>query len=138
MSAIKDIMTKNPICLTEHTNVHKARMLMAEKSIRHIPVKNLEGSQLIGLLSQKALLSNAIKIINQRGLEKLEHEEKSIAISTIMDTSPSIFNLDDQLIDVAKDLIKQKSGCVSIVENNQLVGVITSNDFVKLAIEQLS
>lgn len=130
-------MTKNPICLSEHANVNKARMLMAEKSIRHIPVKDIENNRLIGMLSQKSVLSNAIKIINQRGLENLEHEEKSSEISAIMDTSPSIFDVNDQLIDVANNLLQQKSGCVAILENGTLVGVITSNDFVKLAVKQL-
>ena len=57
MSRIQDIMTKNPICLSEQANVHRARMLMAEKSIRHIPIKNIDYGQLIGMLSQKAVLS---------------------------------------------------------------------------------
>ncbi len=137
MSKIQDIMTKNPICLSEHANVHRARMLMAEKSIRHIPIKNIDNGQLIGMLSQKAVLSNAIKIINQRGLEKLEHEEKSMEIAAIMETSPATFDVSDNLIDVANNLLQQKSGCVAILESKKLVGVITSNDFVKLTVKQL-
>ncbi len=137
MSKIQDIMTKNPICLSEHANVNKARMLMAEKSIRHIPVKDIENNQLIGMLSQKAVLSNAIKIINRRGLQKLEHEEKSTEIATIMETSPATFDVGDNLVEVANNLLQQKSGCVAILENEILVGVITSNDFVKLAVKQL-
>ena len=112
-------------------------MLMAEKSIRHIPIKDLESNQLIGMLSQKAVLSNAIKIINRRGLEKLEHEEKSLEVTTIMDTLPAFFDIEDNLLDVAINLLQNKSGCVAIVADKKLVGVITSNDFVKLAIKQL-
>ena len=138
MSKIEDIMTKNPICLSEHANVHRARLLMAEKSIRHIPIKNIDNGQLIGMLSQKSVLSNAIKIINQRGLERLEHEEKSIGIATIMETSPATFDVGDKLLEVANNLLQQKSGCVAILKNTKLVGVITSNDFVKLAVTQLA
>jgi len=130
-------MTKDPYCLSEHANAHKARMLMAEKSIRHIPIKNNEDGLLIGMLSQKSVLSNAIKVINQRGLEKLEHEEKSIEVASIMDKSPAVFDVNDNIVNIAKNLLQQKSGCVAITENGKLVGVITSNDFVKLAVEQL-
>ena len=137
MSSIQDIMTKDPFCLSEHANVYKARMMMAEKSIRHIPIKNIENNQLIGLLSQKAVLSNAIKIINQRGFEKLEHEEKSIEIASIMNDSPAVCDVEDNIVDVARKLLEQKSGCVAITEKNKLVGVITSNDFVKLTVKQL-
>ena len=138
MNSIKDIMTENPYCLSEYTNVHKARMLMANKSIRHIPIKDLDSNKLIGMLSQKDVLSNAIKIINQRGLERLEHEEKSMELSTLMNKSPAVFDINDNLVDIADDLLSKKSGCVAIVENEILVGVITSNDFVKLAVQQLT
>jgi len=137
MSKIQEIMTKNPICLSEHANVHKARMLMAEKSIRHIPVKNSETNQMVGMLSQKALLANAIKIINKRGINQLEHEEKSTEVSSIMDNNPAVFNIESNLLDVANSLLEKKNGCVAITQDDNLVGVITSNDFVKLTVREL-
>ena len=130
-------MTKNPICLSFHANVNKARMLMAEKSIRHIPVKDPETDLMVGMLSQKALLANAIKIINERGINQLEHEEKATEVSNIMDTKPAVFDIESNLIDVANSLLEKKNGCVAITQNDKLVGVITSNDFVKLAVKQL-
>ncbi len=138
MNSIKEIMTENPIYLSGHANVNKARMIMADKSIRHIPVKDLDRDRLVGMISQKAVLSNAIKIINNRGLEQLEHTEKSMEVSSIMNPSPAVFEVSDQLIEVAKNLLVEKHGCVAIEEKGKLVGVITSNDFVKLAIQQLS
>ncbi len=137
MSSISELMTKNPICLSEHVNIHKARMLMAEKSIRHIPVKDTDTNKLIGMVSQKSILANAIKIINKRGLDSLEHEEKSMQLSTIMDKSSQPFDINDSLANVANTLLKQKTGCVAILKDDKLVGVITSNDFVKLAIDLL-
>ena len=138
MTDISQIMTPNPIFMSQVTNINKARMLMAEKKIRHIPIKDTDTGKLIGMLSQKAVLANAIKIINQRGLEQLEHAEKSMDIASIMDTEPAIFKLSAKLLDVANNLIEQRSGCVAITDNENLVGVVTSNDFVKLAIAQLS
>ncbi len=138
MTKIQQIMTAKPICLSQHADVHKARMLMADKSIRHIPIKDMETNQIKGLVSQKSLLANAIKIINQRGLERLEHEEKSLSVSDIMDTNVSTCDINDPLINVANMLLQQKSGCVVVLEDQKIVGVITSNDFVKLAVQQLS
>jgi CBS domain-containing protein len=132
MNKISDIMTKDPLFLSPHANVHKARMLMSENSIRHIPIKDIENQELVGMIDQKAVLSNAIKVINARGLENLEHEEKSMPISDIMNVSPSTVEVNVELIDVANSLLKKKSGCVAITDNKQLVGIITSSDFVKL------
>ncbi len=138
MTEIQQIMTPKPICLSPHSDVHKARMLMAEKSIRHIPIKDLESNQLVGLVSQKSLLANAIKTINQRGLEQLEHEEKSLSLAEIMDTNPSTCDINAPLLEVAQLLLGEKGGCVVVTENGNISGVITSNDFVKLAVKQLS
>ena len=131
-------MTSNPLFMSQVTNIYKARMLMAEKKIRHIPIKDAGNGNLIGMLSQKLVLANAIKIINQRGLDKLEDIEKSQDIASIMDNNLSVFDVSDKLLDVAKCLIEQRSGCIAITDNDKLIGVVTSNDFVKLAIEQLS
>lgn len=138
MSQISEIMTRDPICLSEHANVHKARMLMAEKSIRHIPIIDPESKELIGMLNQKAVLANAIKIINQRGVEKLEHKEKSIEVASIMHRNPSSLETDQSLLTVANTLLEQKSGCVVICEQSKVVGVVSSKDFVKLAARELA
>jgi len=138
MTKIQQIMTANPICLSQHSDVHKARMLMAEKSIRHIPVKDIEKNQLVGLVSQKTLLANAIKIINQRGLEQLEHEEKSLSLADIMNQEPLTCDINTSLLDAAQLLLSRKGGCVVVLENGKISGVITSNDFVKLTVKQLS
>ncbi len=137
MSQISEIMTTEPICLSEHANVHKARMLMAEKSIRHIPVIDPDSKKLIGILNQKAVLSNAIKVINQRGLENLEHEEKSMEIASIIQVEATQVDINQPLLEVANILLEQKSGCVVISDNQQVVGVITSKDFVKFAAREL-
>lgn len=136
MSRITQIMTHNPEFLSQHTNVNKARMTMAEKKIRHLPIKDSSNGKLIGILSQKSILSNAIKIINQRGMDKLEYIEKSMSVASIMDSDPAIFDINADIRDVAASLLEQRSGCIAIEENNQLVGVITSSDFVKLALRE--
>ena len=138
MTEISKIMTPDPLSVTQHANVNKARMLMAEHKIRHLPVKDIETGRVAGLISQKALLANAIKIINHRGFDQLEYTEKSMDVESIMDKSPAVFEVNADVIDVAKSLRDQRSGCVTIEENGKLVGVVTSSDFVKLVVDQMS
>ena len=130
-------MTENPIFVSEHANVHRARMLMAEKNIRHLPVKSVDTGELIGVLGQKAVLANAIKIINQRGFDKLEHTEKSMDVGSILKREAVVFSPDTDVLEVAKALKSRRGGCIAIVDNGKLVGVVTSSDFVDLAISQL-
>ena len=137
MACIESIMTPNPVFVSQYTNINKARMLMAEKKVRHLPVKDVDSGKLIGVLSQKAVLANAIKVINQRGFDQLAHTEKSIDVASIMDDAPAVFDTSTQIIVVAKSLLDQRSGCIAIEKDGKLVGVVTSSDFVKLAVQQL-
>ncbi len=134
MVEIKAIMTPDPIFVTQHTNVHKARMLMADKMIRHIPIKNAETGELIGILGQKAVLANAIKIVNKRGFDMLEHIERSMDVASIFDKTPITVESNTNALEVAKIFKEKKPGCVAVVDNNKLVGIVTSSDFVELAV----
>lgn len=135
MSEIKKVMTENPHCVGEHTNLYKARLLMAEKKVRHLPVKNTDSGKTIGLVTQAALLANTMKIVNQRGIEQLDHEQKSMNVSNIMETNVAIMDITKPLIDVAQLLKDQSCGCVCIESDKQLVGIVSSSDFVKHYIE---
>ncbi len=135
MPKISEIMTLNPVSLSQLANVNRARLLLVEKKIRHLPVKDTETGKLIGILSQKAVLANAIKIVNQRGFDDLEHVEKSMEIAQIMNTQPVICDINDAVSHVAQKLLSMRSGCIAIEDQGKLVGVVTSSDFVKLAIK---
>ncbi|TQV80289.1 CBS domain-containing protein [Aliikangiella coralliicola] len=137
MASIESIMTPNPVFVSQHSNINKARMLMAEKKVRHLPVKDASSGKLIGMVSQKAVLAHAIKVINQRGFEQLEHTEKSMDVASIMDDSPAVFDISTELLPVAKSLLEQRSGCIAIESEGKLAGVVTSSDFVKLAVQEL-
>ena len=137
MLTTKQLMTANPIHVSKHMNIHKARMLMAEHKVRHLPVKDIDSGKTVGLLTQKRLLKNAIAIVSKHNFEKLEHIEKSMDVESLMKSEVSVFDVDSELLSLAKSLRESNNGCVCIEENNQLVGVVTSSDFVKLAIDQL-
>ncbi|MGX5174230.1 CBS domain-containing protein [Aliikangiella sp. IMCC44653] len=134
MPQLSSIMTANPISISNHANINRARLLMTEKKIRHLPVKDSESGKLVGILSQKAVLANAIKILNQRGFDQLEHCEKSMDVASIMTVHPTTCDLSDSIKVAAAKLLEQRSGCVAIEDKGELVGIITSSDFVKLAI----
>jgi CBS domain-containing protein len=138
MIQLAEIMTKNPITLGKFSNVNRARKLMAEHHIRHLPILDTENGQLLGVVSQKALLKNAIKIINDRGLDQLEHIEKSMSIETVMESDVPICTEDTPILEAAKQLKDNKGGCVLISEQDRLVGILTSSDFVDYAIQSLS
>lgn len=137
MYYVKDFMTADPICLNDNNSLHKGRTLMRKHSIRHIPVQEAETGKFAGILTQKVVLSNAISIINSKGLEHLEETEKSISVKDVMDTEVVSVTPDTPLLDAARFFKDKRHGCLAVVENDKVTGILTSGDFVKYAIQSL-
>ncbi|WMS87162.1 CBS domain-containing protein [Pleionea litopenaei] len=137
MYQVKDFMTAEPICLKDNNSLHKGRTTMRKYSIRHIPIIYADSGNFAGILTQKVVLSNAISIINTKGLEALEDAEKSISIESVMDTDVVTVEPETPLLDAARFFKKNRHGCIAVLDEYKVVGILTSGDFVKFAIHAL-
>ena len=105
---------------------------MAEHHIRHIPIVSGDDT-LVGLVSQRDVLAaEDSTVLIQPGDPK--SRESYVALSTIM-TSP-VQTVDEHagLRGTAMHLQKNKMGCLPVLREGRLVGIITDSDFVAIAI----
>lgn len=58
-TAVKDVMTADPICVSPADTMEHCMELVTEKHIRHLPV--VDGDQLIGVISIGDLVKNIIE-----------------------------------------------------------------------------
>jgi CBS domain-containing membrane protein len=42
---------------------------------------------------------------------------------------------DERLADAARRMLEKKIGCLVVIDNEQIVGILTESDFVRLAVE---
>jgi len=134
MNTVSDIMVSNVISVLDTDDVHKARMLFKDKGIRHLPVLNSEDDTFVGVLTQRSLLNHAFNIVEKFGMSGLEKRELRTQVREIMNTDCDIATPDMDLVCAAEIFTSKKHSCLPVVENKQLVGIITSLDFVKLAL----
>ena len=137
MNTVSDIMVTNVLSVNDTDNVHQARMLLKQKGIRHLPVVSHQSGEFVGLLSQGTLLSHAFNIVEKFGLTALEKREKRTPVSEIMVTDCTIATPAMDLIKAGELFITKKTSCLPVVEENQLKGIVTSVDFVKLSMHLL-
>lgn len=137
MSNVASIMSKKVHVLFETESVHVARMLMKNQNIRHIPIINTQ-QEFVGLLTPKAMLSNAMTILDKAGIRQLEEMEKSIPIANIMHKDVPTATLETSLIEAGQYLIENRHSCLPVLDADLRVqGIITSVDFVKLCMKFL-
>ena len=132
MLSVAEIMTREPYTLGPDDTLADARKLMAEHHIRHIPIVSGDGT-LVGLVSQRDVLAaEDSSVLHQAG--DPESSEAYVALSSVM-TSP-VQTVDEHagLRGTAMHLQKNKMGCLPVLNEGRLVGIITDSDFVAIAI----
>jgi len=134
MKTVSDIMVSNVLSVKTSDSIHQARMLFKDKGIRHLPVVDDQTTHFVGLLSQGSLLNHAFNIVEKFGLSGLEKRELRTQVKEIMSMECITVEPDVDLIKAGELFVMKKASCLPVVEGQQLKGIVTSVDFVKLAL----
>jgi CBS domain-containing membrane protein len=130
---VNDLMTTKVFSLQENDNLQTARSIMALGRIRHIPIVNKK-EEFVGLLTHRDLLSVTISKLADIEVEVQDEIDASIPIREIMRRDVTTVAEDLDLREAAEILLKHKYGCLPVVRDKRLVGILTEADFLKLTI----
>jgi CBS domain-containing membrane protein len=133
MLKVKDLMTREVVSLTPSATLLDARNLMEEHRIRHVPVVG-PGRQFIGLVTQRDILS--LTISSLAGVDERTQREidAGIPLGEIVRTEVEVADPDDTVRGAAERLLRRKLGCLPVVREGILEGILTEADFLKLTI----
>lgn len=135
---VADLMTTNPLSVHRDQTLKDAHDLMRQKNIRHIPVLDAE-DRLVGVLTQKKMIATVMGLLAKYGTTALERKEQQQIIAELMDTDFVSVQPEQTLTEVISYFLKNKHGCLPVVDDDdQLLGILTSSDFVRLAGELLA
>lgn len=130
MITIDEIMTPDPYTLgTDHT-LEDARKLMTEKHIRHIPITDQE-SRLVGLVTQRDILEASVPL---EDASSLSPAERNPSLANIMIRNVHSIHERDSVRQGAIYLQQHKYGCLPVVADDKLIGIITDSDYIGIAI----
>lgn len=138
MNSVGDLMTRQILTLDQSATLKDAHDLMREKSIRHIPVVDPLTGKLLGVLTQKRMVSTIMSLLADYGVSALERRERECKVVEIMDTDYNSVDVDAPLTEVVSFFLQNKHGCLTVVNaDRQLQGIVASSDFVRLCAELL-
>lgn len=135
-SKAEDIMVRNVITCRPDDSLAHARSLMKQHSVRHVPVVDANG-ELKGLVTQKSVLRETFLIASHFGMSELEYQEGKKLVADIMETAVETIQPQLPLLEAGRYFLECKHGCLPVVEDGKVVGILTSADFVKLSIRLL-
>lgn len=137
MYKVKDLMTHDVFTLKETENLVLAKSIMYLGRIRHIPIVD-DQNNFIGLITHRDILSATISKL--AGIDPQSQDELyvNIPIKEIMRTDIKSVSPETDLKEAAEILLKHKYGCLPIIEDGKLLGIITEADFLRLTVDLIN
>jgi CBS domain-containing protein len=132
MFSIEAIMSTDLVTLVPDSTVAEARKLMHANRIHHLPV--VDDSRLVGLITLTNVLAATDSYL--RDPENRIHANE-VLVKDIMVTDIATIDEHASLRQAALFIEKHQIGCLPIVTNGNLRGIITDTDFVGVAINLL-
>lgn len=132
---ISAIMTTNVITLNRTDNLEFAESLFKKNNIRHIPI--VSGETIIGMLSYTDLL----RISFADAIDEDEQDVDTVVynmftIEQVMAKNLTSVSSNSTIKEVAEILSKREFHALPVVDNNKLVGIVTTTDLINFLIEQ--
>jgi acetoin utilization protein AcuB len=117
---IKDVMrTRNVLSVRADDDIALAAQLMRWGNVRHLPV--LEHGKVVGVFSERDLLRYRADTGGQGGLDPVRR---------FMSAPAEVVSPDDEAAKAMGLMLAAELGCLPVVEEQRLVGVLTLTDLV--------
>jgi acetoin utilization protein AcuB len=118
---VRDIMTRPAVAISADITLEDAYRTMREKGIRHLPV--LDGERLVGVITDRDLRL-ATSALTPSPFPP------GCPVSTVMSRDLLTADPADPVEDAARTMRENKVGCLPIVDDGRLVGIITGLDLL--------
>ncbi|MGA2959215.1 MAG: CBS and ACT domain-containing protein [Thermodesulfobacteriota bacterium] len=130
---VRKKMHKDLVTVTKDERMTVAKKVMKEKNIRHLPV--VDGKKLIGLVTNMDIRKAEASPATSLEIRELHYLLDKLTVGEIMTRNVITISPDISIEEATTLLHDNKIGCLPVVEDGNLVGIITENDVMEILIE---
>ena len=114
---VKDIMSNDIVSLNSEDSIERAAQMMKQFDVGSIPVCNQE--KLVGMVTDRDITLRSVAVGENGNQQK---------ISDVMTSNPVTGSPDMDVHDAAKIMSEQQIRRLPIIQNNNLVGIVSLGD----------
>lgn len=135
MLQVRQFMTTPVTSLSSTARLLEAGLLLRAGRIRHIPI--IDDGQLVGILSDRDIQRCTPSMLTRVAAEEYNAIFENTPISRVMTREPQHVSPDTPLQTAAELLRAHKLGCLLVVEDGNVVGIITKDDMLAALVKLL-
>jgi len=133
---VKDRMTPNPETVTTDTSLKGALDLVRSKPFRHLPVVD-ESGKLVGIVTEKSLVYASPTPTTTLSVFEVDYILSRTKVGQVIQGPVVTVRPDLPIEEAARMMIDHRIGCLPIVEEDKLVGIISDTDIFRVFVEGL-
>lgn len=134
---VKDRMSVHPLTISEDESIYGAHRYMEDQKVRHLPVVNREG-KMVGVVTEDDLLKAEPSGVTLLSVWEINSLLNKVRVKDVM-VRDVITTIEDAPIEEAAHLmLEHKIGCLPVMRNGKLVGIITESDIFRTFMELFS
>ncbi len=132
---VRNKMTSNPFTVSPNQTVLDAQELITKYGVKRLPV--LKGDKLVGLVSSNDISHYSPSKATSLSMGEISYLLAKTKISSIMTKNPITISSGELLEEAATLLRGSDVGCLPVVDDGKLVGILTESNLLDAFIELL-
>ena len=129
-------MTPKPTTVTADTSLKEALELLRASPFRHLPVVDAEGA-LAGIVTERSLKLSSPTSTTTLSVFEVDYILSHTQVGQVMSSPVISVRPGLPLEEAAQVMIDHRIGCLPVVEDNKLVGIISDTDIFRVFAEGL-
>lgn len=131
---VKFRMSKYPLTISPDESLSDAHYYMNEQKIRHLPVVKSDG-KMIGLIAEDDLLKAGPSSATSLSVWEIHHLLMKVKVKAVMVKDVITTTEDTPIEEAAHLMLDNKIGCLPVIRDGKLVGIITESDIFRTFME---
>lgn len=127
---VRDFMTSPATSIEADARLLDAALAMRRSGFRHLPIVRAE--KLVGIITDRDINRYAPSLLGNISQEEYNAIFENTPLERVMVKDPLYTTPDAPIRTVVATLHNRKLGCMPVVENGRLVGIVTITDLLKL------
>jgi acetoin utilization protein AcuB len=130
-------MSKHPLTVGINQTVSETHKYMQEQNVRHLPVVDKSGV-MVGLVTEDDLLKAEPSSATSLSVWEIHSLLSKVTAKSVMTRNVITTTEDTPIEEAAHQMLEHKIGCLPVMRDDKLVGIITESDIFRTFMELFS